>query len=115
MKDQELDDLDKGLRPKTTANPFIERPDERQVQTGSLCWLDGTRVCGADCTAFNPEEISERGLESDSPNKCLALLYLGQSAAGALATIASSRAAQRRSQDRVREQNGGNPPVPEVK
>lgn len=113
MKDKELDDIDKALRPKTTT-PFIARPDERHVDAGSLCWLDGTRVCGSDCTAFNPEEISEQGLESDSPNKCLVILYMGQSASGALAAISASRVAQRRAQDRVREQNGGNPPVPEV-
>jgi hypothetical protein len=64
---------------------------------------------------FNPEEIDEGGVEIDTPNRCLPLYYLGQLGSAALTTIAANRQKAKQSQDRVREQNGGKPPVPEVR
>jgi hypothetical protein len=54
-RDTELDALQKELRSEP-ATPFIRRPEELDVKDGSLCWLNGHRVCGADCVAFAGEE-----------------------------------------------------------
>lgn len=82
-RDDELDSLVSELK-----DPFIERPERLDIQASSLCWLDGTRACGADCTAFNAEEgLDASGLPLDTPNKCLVLKYAGQLGSGGMALI----------------------------
>jgi hypothetical protein len=115
-RDKELDDLEKELRNvKPSAQPFVQRPESLDLRPGSLCWLDGSRVCGADCVSFNPEELDDNGVATDSPNKCLVLMYQGQQGSAGLAIVAASRLAAKRAQDERREQNtGGTPPAPPV-
>lgn len=97
-RDKELDDLVDELK-----TPFIERPDEMDIRAGVLCWLDGSRVCGADCVAFNPEE-QEAGLASDGPNKCLVLMYMGQQGSAALSIITANALLRKRDQDKARQE-----------
>lgn len=114
-RDTELDDLQRDLRGvKSEGQPFIERPEKLDLQQGSLCWMDGSRVCGADCVAFNPEELDDSGLATDSPNKCLVLTYMGQQGSAALSIIAVNRIAAKKAQDERRENAVGAPPVPPV-
>lgn len=114
-RDTELDDLQRDLRGvKSEGQPFIERPEKLDLRQGSLCWMDGSRVCGADCVAFNPEELDEGGLATDSPNKCLVLTYMGQQGSAALSIIAVNRIAAKKAQDERRDAAAGAPPVPPV-
>lgn len=115
-RDKELDEVERALREvKPSEKPFIQRPDALDLRRGSLCWLDGSRVCGADCVSFNPEELDEHGVATDSPNKCLVLMYQGQQGSAGLAIVAASRLAAKKAQDERREQaTGGQPPVPPV-
>lgn len=117
-RDKELDEVERELRnvkPAPGGQPFIERPETLDQRRGSLCWLDGSRVCGADCVAFNPNELDEAGHATDNPNKCLVLTYMGQQGSAALAIIAASRTAAKAAQDKRREEaGGGTPPVPPV-
>lgn len=114
-RDTELDDLEKELTGvKSAGQPFIERPSQLDLRNGSLCWMDGSRVCGADCVAFNPEELDNHGLATDSPNKCLVLTYMGQQGSAALSIIAVNRLAAKKAQDERRESALGAPPVPPV-
>jgi hypothetical protein len=116
-RDKELDEVEKellGVKPAAGGQPFIERPEKLDLRRGSLCWMDGSRVCGADCVAFNPEELDEQGQATDSPNKCLVLTYMGQQGAAALSIIAINRTAAKKAQDDRRAAAGGTPPVPMV-
>lgn len=111
-RDNELDEIQKELTGvKSAGQPFVERPETLDLRRGSLCWLDGSRVCGADCVSFNPDELDENGLETDSPNKCLVLVYMGQQGSAAVSTLALNRKAAQRAQD---ERRGAAPPAPPV-
>jgi hypothetical protein len=48
-RDQELERLVRTLRQD---EPYIEKPDELDVDVGGGCFLDRHRVCGNDCTAY---------------------------------------------------------------
>jgi hypothetical protein len=107
-RDRELEELERELG--RVEAPYIHRPEELDLRDGMLCWLDGARVCGPDCVAYNPEETDERGEALQGPNKCLPLLYIGQQGAAALATIAVSRKRIAEIQDKERERRQGPPP-----
>jgi hypothetical protein len=49
QRDVELEGVIQDLR---RGDPYIERPDEIPVDIGAACFLNGNRVCGADCSAF---------------------------------------------------------------
>lgn len=66
---------------------------------GELCWISPDRVCGPDCVAFNTSAT-----ELDGPNKCLVLLYMGQSGSGLLSIANLTR---NRDADRQRQQPTG--------
>lgn len=53
----------------------IHPPDTLEVQNGESCWLDGNRICGGDCMAFNPG--------GEGPEKCSVLVMGGQLAQAA--------------------------------
>lgn len=47
-----------------TDNPFIERPDEHEVQGDDIyCWMPGNmdRQCGPDCVAFDQIYEDDQG------------------------------------------------------
>lgn len=121
-RDEELDDLEAELANKEQVEaktirgtPFIERPDTLPVSDGSLCWRDGARYCGADCVAFNTEELDEHGAPAQGPNKCLVLLYAGQQASAALSTLVVNRKAVQAAQDSERiAMSGGPPKIPGI-
>jgi hypothetical protein len=116
-RDEELDNLQdelKNLQPGGRGKPFVQRPETMDNRNGVLCWLDGSRRCGADCVAFNPEQLDEHGLPGDSPNKCLVLTYMGQQGSAALALIAATSLAAKKSQDAKRHAAGGGMPPPPV-
>ena len=48
-RDKFLDELVNNLR---NDRPYIDKPDEVPIDLGGVCFLDGSRVCGASCTAF---------------------------------------------------------------
>jgi hypothetical protein len=48
-RDRELNELMGELKKPM---PYIEEPDEKNVDIGGACFLDQQRVCGPDCTAF---------------------------------------------------------------
>jgi len=104
-RDAELDELD-----RTLGDPFIERPETLDLRDGMLCWLDGARVCGSDCVAYNTEDLDEQGNVVQGPNRCLPLLYIGQQGAAALTTIAVNRRRIAESQDKERAARNGQPP-----
>ena len=115
--DSELDAVEAELenaKQSPAGAPFIERPDKLDLRRGSLCWLDGSRVCGADCVAFNADELDDHGHATDTPNKCIALAYMGQQGAAALSIIAINRPATKKAQDERRASAGGAPSIPEV-
>lgn len=100
---------------RVPGTPFIHRPDELDLRPGSLCWLDGSRVCGPDCMAFNGEEgVDKSGVPIDTPNKCLHLKYAGQQGSAALATIAHYRNLRKVREDAARNEVAPTPPVPPV-
>lgn len=49
QRDTELESVIKDLRRE---EPYIEKPDEINVDLGAACFLNGNRVCGPDCSAF---------------------------------------------------------------
>jgi DeoR/GlpR family transcriptional regulator of sugar metabolism len=114
-RDEELDQAEEELREaeekaRRNAAPFIERPDSIDLRDGTTCWLDGSRVCGPDCTAFNTNEMDEQGIVSDGPNKCLLLVYQGQMGSAALAQVVTLK---KKMADEVRkERNNAAPPNP---
>jgi len=113
-RDEELDAMERELEAlanaKHAGDPHIERPDELDIGPGMLCWLDGTRVCGADCVSFNPEELDQHGDMLEGPNKCLALFYMGQQGAAAMSTILLNRKRILEIQDKRREKPNMPPP-----
>lgn len=56
----------------------IELPDERKLVDGEICWHNSQRVCGADCIAFNVEQLDEYGSPVQGPTKCIFIVLLGQ-------------------------------------
>lgn len=85
--------------------PFIERPDALDIGENALCWMDGTRMCNADCVAYNVEDVDpETGNALQGPNKCLPLLYMGQQGAAALSTLLVNRKRINQIQDQQRAQ-----------
>jgi len=106
-RDEELDAMERELEELANAtpagDPHIKRPDELDIGPGMLCWLDGTRLCGADCVSFNPEEIDEHGSMLEGPNKCLALYYMGQQGSAAMSTLLLNRKRILEIQDNRRE------------
>jgi hypothetical protein len=94
-RDRELDRLEQEL----AGAPYIEEPGDKKVGDGSMCWLNGERMCGGDCVAFNWESEPLQ-----APNQCIALAYFGQVASGALTQIKLSRKARQRAEDRQREE-----------
>lgn len=86
--DAKINEMESGPKPA----PFIHRPEEMDIKPGSLCWMDGTRVCGPDCVAYNVEDVDpETGEFLQGPNKCLALFYMGQQGAAALSQLIINR------------------------
>jgi len=98
-RDKELDEIENDLR---KATPYIERPEQLDIKEGSLCWLDGRRVCGADCVSFNVEALDDSGTATDEPEKCLVLKYMGMQAAASQAMIATTVIVNKRAQDAQR-------------
>ena len=105
-REDDLDEIENELK----AEPFIDRPREFDEVAGMLCWLDGSRVCGADCVAFNPEELGPHGEVLQGPMKCLPLTYMGQQGSAAIVTIQAARRRMKQEQDAVRENQ---PPPPD--
>ncbi len=115
-RDEELDDLERELTESEAsarfkeqvaqANgglPFIERPHEMDIKPGMLCWLDGTRVCGPDCVAYNVEHVDPKTQELvQGPTKCLVLLFMGQQGSAALSVVLASRKRIQEAQDAQR-------------
>lgn len=100
-RDKELDEVERALKDK--GRPFVQRPDHLDIGKGSLCWGDGTRLCGPDCVAFNPEQgLDPSGVVIDHPNKCLFLMYAGQQGSSALSQIHLNKSLLRKMQDDVR-------------
>ncbi len=83
-RDEELDELEKELRTKEaphSGTPFIERPPEMDVGPGTLCWADGTRLCGPDCVAYNTQGETEEGEVVQGDLQCLILGHMKKQAA----------------------------------
>ncbi len=114
-RDEELDSLEQELAAmgevKPANDPHIERPPQLDIGPGMLCWLDGTRVCGPDCVAFNTEDVDDNGSLLQGPNKCLALFYMGQQGAAALSTLLLNKKRVSEIQDQKRVQQH-EPPDP---
>lgn len=112
---RELEEAEGKAPPKAKVvpgTPFIERPAEMDLNKGSLCWLDGSRICGPDCMAFNADEgLDKSGVVIDTPNKCLPLVYMGQQGSAALSTIALHKRMKKQQEDAAR---GAPPPIPAV-
>jgi hypothetical protein len=68
----DLRELERRGRPK------IDHPDEKQILDGEVCWHNSQRVCGADCVAFNTDELDEHGSPVQGPTKCIFIVLLGQ-------------------------------------
>lgn len=122
-RDAELGELQRELDAKirdlegqgsNEPSPFIERPDSLDIEDGALCWMDGTRVCGADCVGYNVEMSDpETGEMLQGPNKCLPLLYMGQQGAASLSTLLVNRKRVTQIQDEQRAaQAAAAPPSP---
>lgn len=114
MSDQEddLSDIEAELAGKK-GRPFIERPDALDVGPGTLCWLDGTRICGPDCVSFNSEQgLDDNKQPIDTPNKCIVLLYMGQQGSAAVATIALRRKQMRKIEIEEKTATIPTPPLP---
>lgn len=119
-RDEDLEALEKELSEErfkeqveraVGGQPFIERPVEMDIKPGMLCWMDGTRVCAADCVAYNVEEYDPATQElMQGPNKCLVLRYMGQQGAASLSTLLVNRKRITEIQDKKR---GDNPAVPD--
>lgn len=94
-------------------NPFIERPDEHEVQGDELyCWMpgNGERQCGPDCVAFDPS------FEDDGKTTCLVLNIAR--VAGVVAQVHGQALRARRESDRVEkisQKIGEIPNPPEVR
>ena len=105
-RDRELEDIQRELEGPASAGParpFLYRPEQLDVGSGTLCFMDGARRCGADCVAFNAEEgLDENGDPVDNPNKCLVLNYMGQQGSAALSILALNRKAIKHRQDEER-------------
>ena len=56
----------------------IDIPDERKLLDGEVCWHNAQRVCGADCIAFNVDQLDENGSPVQGPEKCIFIVLLGQ-------------------------------------
>ena len=106
-RDDDLDAAEKDLAGDTNGKPFIHRPETMELRDGLLCWLDGNRVCGADCVSWNAEIEEDAG-----PNRCLVLLYMGQQASSAVSAMLVSRRAAVAAQDAIRVAAGGGVPQP---
>lgn len=112
-RDDELDDIEKELSEDrfkeqvsqaTGGLPFLHRPAEMDIKPGMLCWMDGTRVCGPDCVAYNVEEVDPNSQELiQGPNKCLVLRYMGQQGAAALSVLLVNRKRIAEIQDKQRQ------------
>lgn len=112
-RDVEMDDVEKELRDAASKKPFIHRPEQLDIGKGALCWMDGARLCGPDCVAFNPQEgLDPSGVPVDSPNKCLVLTYMGQQGSAALSIISVNTMVRKRMQDEKRPGPGDVPPPP---
>lgn len=74
------------MRGQSPGAPFIAEPSEIEVRNGEACWLNHIRVCGADCIAFNIEEVDEVGSPVQGPTKCT-LIVLGGQVASELSTL----------------------------
>lgn len=110
-RDVELDEVEKALR--EPQRPFIHRPDKLDIGNGTLCWRDGSRLCGADCVAFNVDEgLDENRMPIDTPNKCIVLVYLGQQGSGALSIIDANNLVRKKHQDASRPNPADLPPPP---
>lgn len=108
-RDEELSEAERELAEAEKAfgsSRYIHRPDEIDLQDGMTCWLDGERVCGGDCMAFN--------IDGDGPNQCLVLHYQGQIGSAALIEIAANKKRLQLAQDQERKERQG-PPPPGVK
>jgi hypothetical protein len=59
MRETELDEVARRLQeasePMMGGQPHVERPPTRTELEGALCFLNGSRLCGPDCTAFTME------------------------------------------------------------
>lgn len=53
--------------------PYLEKPDEMNVGSGLLCWINADRVCGPDCVAFNVAVLGDdpnAGPPEATPEMC---------------------------------------------
>lgn len=67
-REQELDDLEREL-----GTPYIHKPDDLEIGTSSLCWMDKDRVCDATCAAYNVSELGPNGEIAQGSQKCMIL------------------------------------------
>lgn len=112
--EEELSDFEKQVAHAEGGRPFIQRPNEMDIGPGMLCWMDGTRVCGPDCVAYNVEEFDPDTQELiQGPNKCLVLRYMGQQGAAALSVLLVNRKRITEIQDNKRAQDAPMPSVPD--
>jgi hypothetical protein len=74
-----IDDNEADLRElENRSRRKIETPDERKLLDGEICWHNAQRVCGADCIAFNTDQLDEYGSPVQGPEKCIFVVLLGQ-------------------------------------
>lgn len=112
-RDNEFDELERALK-GPQQQPFVQRPEHMDTGAGSLCWIDGSRLCGPDCVSFDSSEgLDDNGLPLDVPQKCHALTALMNQGQAALSVIAAHTLNKKRSQDERRKEAGGMPPVPD--
>lgn len=77
------------MRGQIPGSPHIEGPEEIEVRNGEACWINHIRVCGADCIAYNIDEVDEAGSPVQGPTKCMIIVLGGQVASelGALVQL----------------------------
>lgn len=94
-----IDENEEDLRElENRGRKKIDAPDERKLLDGEICWHNAQRVCGADCIAFNTDQLDEHGSPIQGPEKCVFIVLLGQlgtSSAGIVQLMTKAQVAMR--------------------
>ncbi len=77
------------MRGQSPGSPYLEEPAEIELRNGEACWINHIRVCGADCIAYNIDEVDTAGSPVQGPTKCMLIVLGGQMASelGALVQL----------------------------